>query len=246
MKKDDLYNIALQCAKLNGNGCACGCEQCQYNVFNYVSDVREASLLKANAYSDYHKRNLITQEYENNKNSQFLAAIIWIVLIAVLVIWAGSSLKQCINPDLNPQQEVSGAITQLFLRDPGQPLGTLHEELTYFRDNPNNIYNIPRILLVMRTFGVYDINEDGKIDCIDHSLIFRILYGSNARIMVNKNPTNKFNHMFIRVRYANGVMDIEPQGTPTRYAMGVWWGVKYDREYNRDVTDQWTHYVEGM
>ncbi|MCL1836274.1 MAG: hypothetical protein FWG46_01870 [Treponema sp.] len=120
-------------------------------------------------------------------------------------------------------------------------------DLVYLRDNPNQIQNVPLVLVVMQKYGVPDLNEDGKVDCIDYSIWFRMLYGSNAKIIINNNPKTGMNHMFIRIWY-NGyeIMDVEPQGTPTRYSMGLIWGMRYNPNYNKDVTSQWTHVVGGM
>jgi len=123
----------------------------------------------------------------------------------------------------------------------------LSNELWYLITNPNRLENIPRILSVMRQGGgVWDVNEDGNIDCIDYSIIFRTLYGSNARIIINVNPNSGMNHMFIQIRYSGGHMDIEPQGTPERYSMGLIWGVRYNPVFNRDVTSEWTQVIPGM
>jgi len=123
----------------------------------------------------------------------------------------------------------------------------LYNEARYLAENPNRIENIPRILRIMRDIGVPDMNRDGKIDCIDYSTLFRTFYGSNARIIINNNPRTGMNHMFIRILYnGSGVMDIEPQGTPDRYSMGLVWGMRYNPFFNRDVTSQWTHVVWGI
>jgi len=125
---------------------------------------------------------------------------------------------------------------------------TVDKEIKFLLSNPNRIENIPRILKLMCQDGIWDVNKDGLINCIDYSVVFRILYGSNARIIINKNPVNGMNHMFIRVWYNvdTEYIDVEPQGTPDRYSMGLIWGVKYNYIHNRDVTNQWTHVVEGM
>jgi len=87
---------------------------------------------------------------------------------------------------------------------------------------------------------IYDISRDGKINCIDYSIIFRRLYGPNAKIIINNNPKTGMNHMFIRVyTFSNGNQYIEPQGAPDWYSMGVVWGTKYDPIYNKDVTEIW-------
>ena len=116
---------------------------------------------------------------------------------------------------------------------------TLEQHLIYLRDRPNRPENIGRVLFVMRKWGVGDANKDGKIDCIDHTIIFRKLYGSNAKIIINVNPQTNMNHMFIQVLTGNRCVDIEPQGTPDRYAMGAVWGTRYNPAFNRDVTAQW-------
>lgn len=96
------------------------------------------------------------------------------------------------------------------------------------------------LLLAYLPEVVYDINNDGNVNCIDYSVIFRRLYGEEARIIINNNPTNGFNHMFIKVesKYTQSIY-VEPQGTPDAYSMGIVWGMKYDPQYNKDVTDIW-------
>jgi len=124
------------------------------------------------------------------------------------------------------------------------------DEALLLRANPNRIENISRILNLMRNMGIPDMNKDGNIDCIDYSILFRTLYGSNARIIINNNPISGMNHMFIRIWYNDAghtrIMDIEPQGTPDRYSMGLIWGMRYDPNYNRDVTSHWGQYTGGM
>jgi hypothetical protein len=85
----------MQCAELNDTGCACGCAQCQFNVFNYVDDVREASLLKANAYTDYYRHKKISEQLEDHKRSEALAPLILIVLIVAGLMYCCSSVKSC-------------------------------------------------------------------------------------------------------------------------------------------------------
>ena len=67
---------------------------------------------------------------------------------------------------------------------------TQDPDLILLKNNPNQIRNVPLVLTVMQRYGVPDINEDGKVDCIDYSIWFRMLYGSNARIIINNNPKN--------------------------------------------------------
>ena len=275
MHEDKLYAIAMQCAKLNSQGCACGCHQCQFNVFNYVDDVREASLLKANAYTDYYssleaqmKRNEIEQRTNRTIGSGTAMPFAMLIVIAGLIIFCVSSLNKCVSDltpatksnysHVNPRQSIPGSvgnelrsqILQMFMNESERQRQkqSYEQELQYLKANPNKIENIPRVLTVLRMATAWDINHDGMINCIDYAIIFRMLYGSNARIIINVNQRTKMNHMFIRVLYNNGTsyMDIEPQGTPERYSMGLIWGVDYDPSYNEDVTSRWTHVVGGM
>jgi hypothetical protein len=159
-------------------------------------------------------------------------------------------VQSCFSPQYayaNPQQTAPDML-QLGMTGNGRhELLKIDEEVRYLLNNPNRIENVPRILAVMRQQGVRDVNGDGLINCIDHSITFRNLYGSNARIIINHNRWNGMNHMFVRVYYdGSKYIDIEPQGTPERYSMGLIWGVQYDWFYNRDVTSQWGQYVGGM
>lgn len=263
MHEDKLYAIAMQCAQLNYDGCSCACHLCQFNVYNYVHDVREASLLKANAYTDFNNRRQINDRINHTQNAMTITPLILILIIVGLLAYCCSSMKSCLEPApvhsyTAPQQTAPG-ITQDELRDmilqffmDGNPAlqeqMTIDDEIRFLRNNQNKLENVPRILRVMQQQGVRDINRDGKIDCIDYSLRFRELYGSGAHIMINVNPQTSMNHMFIRIWYDSGrrSMDIEPQGTPERYSMGVIWGVRYNPAYSRDVTSQWSHVVGGM
>jgi hypothetical protein len=129
----------------------------------------------------------------------------------------------------------------LFADNPNDP------DVIHLRNNPNQLANIPIVFRVMQRYGVPDVNGDGVINCIDYSIRFRMLYGSDAKLMINNNRRNGMNHMFIRIWTRPGqFIDVEPQGTPTLYSMGLIWGTRYDLEYSRDVTNHWTHVVGGM
>ena len=262
MDKGSLYNVAMQCARLHDSGCALGCGACQYNIFNYGLPVNEASLLKANAYSDYYTRKEVFSEVSTGRSAAELGPLVALLLIVGAFFYTCHTFKSCVTLQpaqvtvVNPSQEVTdrekevtAAILQFFMNAveaERKPL-TVDEELQYLKTNPNVLDNIPRILNYMKRVGVKDVNKDGKIDCIDYSLTFRSLYGSNARIIINVNQPMGMNHMFIRIRYnSTEIMDIEPQGTADRYSMGAIWGVKYNPYYNKDVTSQWTHVVGGM
>jgi len=104
---------------------------------------------------------------------------------------------------------------------------------------PSNEAVHKRIKWVLSNMKVVDVNRDGKVDCIDYSVAFYKLYGDNAQIIHNKNPRSGMNHLFIRIWDGNGVLDIEPQGTPDLYMMSLIWGTRYDPYYNNNVTSSW-------
>ena len=98
MREDRLYAIAMQCAELNANGCARDCVNCMYNIHNYVDDVREASLLKANAYSDYHRQHKIIQDIKDKQTAWDMAGPVAIIIMVLVCMWACHSVKSCFTP----------------------------------------------------------------------------------------------------------------------------------------------------
>lgn len=234
MRNDKLYLVALQCADLNAKGCNNDCRTCKYNVFDYTDDIKYAALLKATAYTDYFSHTKI------KKKKRSPIAIVAIVIVSLSLLSATLSMFK--DDDtyeyIAPQQTV----------DNNDFSDELIAEAKYLLNNPNNVRNIPRVLALMHGEGlsVNDMNNDGLINCIDYTLVFRLFYGSNARIIHNNNPPH-MNHMFIRVLYNSyEYIDVEPQGTVDMYSMGVIWGMQYNPKYNKDVTSQWTHVVGGM
>ena len=250
MHEDKLYIITSKCTELNHTtGCADAsrCAVCQFNIFNYVTDVREAALLKATAHSDYQDRKAVTEAIDSTFTALGLVPLITILIIIGMSVWCCSTIQSCLTPA--PTQvlelEENDFVTYgyRFFMDQiekwREPL-SFDEEIKWLYENQNNIANVPRILRVMRMHELKDINGDGKIDCIDYSIMFHLLYGSDAHIIINRNPHTKMNHMFIRIWYGpERIMDIEPQGSMDKYTMGEWWGDKYNHYYNRDVTTKY-------
>ena len=224
MDRSCLYSVALKCAELHDKGCAMGCAQCQFNVFNYGLKINEASLLKANAYTDY-------ETAKDNKlkwEAAAMAPLMLMVILCGLVLWTCSSVKSCMQP--KPADLISDIET-----DP---------DVLFIRDHVNDISAIYSVFRVMKKYGVPDLNNDGKVDCIDHSVWFRSLYGSKAHLIINRNPKTGMNHMFIRINYGLfEFVDVEPQGDEFKHSMGLIWGMKYDPFYNEDVTYIWSNYT---
>lgn len=210
----------MQCAKLNANGCARDCCNCMYNIHNYVNDVREASFLKANAYSNYHRQNVVVKYCKDRVKAASLAGPVVVIILVLVCIWGRSSIKNYITPS---KAEVI-------------------QETEYFLVNTSwTASDISKIQSVLRRMpsAVYDVNRDGMINCIDYAIIFRRLHGHDAYIVHNINPHTGMNHLFIQVRIGLDVYDVEPSGTPDRWSMSSVWGMRYNPYFNQDVTSQW-------
>jgi len=260
MQSNELYQIAYRCAEQNNAGCAQDCVQCQYNIYNYVSDVREASLLKATATTDFHRiftADCIREAEDNASNRR--TWIMCIVIIAFVIL----CLMQCVRMVYTPgeesvrefraeEQAKAAAAALAYQQAQKQPVvkpvvqqqvRSNVDERTYLRENQNKPENINRVLAYMNKHGVKDRNSDGKVNCIDYSVTFRELYGSQAELIINVNNATNFNHMFIQLRHNGKVIDVEPQGTPDRYAMNLVWGMRYNRAFNRNATSGWGGWV---
>ena len=96
---------------------------------------------------------------------------------------------------------------------------------------------------------VTDVNQDGEINCIDYTCVFKVLWdkqydSKNCEIVRNK--SNTMNHLFIRVRQHSGTQweCIEPQAPKkeiTKYFMEDFWAAtEYNPLYNiYGETDKW-------
>jgi hypothetical protein len=102
MKEERLYSVAMQCAKLSDNCCEYDCGHCQYNIFNYLDDVREASLLKANAYTDfYNRKKILTEARARVKESEDAYSFVGLIFLGLIVwglMWCCSTMKSCMAP----------------------------------------------------------------------------------------------------------------------------------------------------
>lgn len=93
-----------------------------------------------------------------------------------------------------------------------------------------------------------DLDKDGKTNCIDAAVTFYKYYPDKSKvcIMLNNNTKTGMNHLFNCV-FTDGVWKaIEPQAyysNNSNYLMWAVWGNKYDRSYNKDVTDKWKTYA---
>lgn len=87
--------------------------------------------------------------------------------------------------------------------------------------------------------NVYDMNDDGKINCIDYSVMFKITWdklypdlAGKCQIIRNRGP--KMNHLFVHVwDVHNYDIEIEPWAfDPEKYRMYDNWTGVYDPKYN--------------
>jgi hypothetical protein len=227
-----MYHIALDCAEHKARkNCNLLCQSCKSNIELYGTPTREAMLLNRNAELEVQQRfNLsaaIAKEREAYRKSveaqeheyTMGCAMFGLIFLGIIVF--------CVwffNTRLRPPEQ------------------------TYVPDN--YIEYIPMIVETLERIYDVDMNHDGKINCIDMAIQFYNAYPnrSDVRIILNRHPTNGFNHLFV---YVAGVC-IEPAsvlrpihkpkpGEDPVYDIGVsnYWGSKYDPRYDRDVTAHW-------
>lgn len=86
---------------------------------------------------------------------------------------------------------------------------------------------------------IYDLNNDGLVNCIDWSLQFKKTWNEmfesvNCELVRNNNIKTGMNHLFVRVRQdtMSEWIYIEPQGNKHNYLMTSYWGSMYDPKYN--------------
>jgi len=82
MHEDKLYKIAYACVEMAEEGCHGLCAQCHYNIYNYVDDLKEATLLKSVVTYDYYKRKQELEDlFEPSKPS--ISTIITNILVGI-------------------------------------------------------------------------------------------------------------------------------------------------------------------
>ena len=85
---------------------------------------------------------------------------------------------------------------------------------------------------------VWDLDKDGRIDCCDHAILFKLLWDikypalkDKCEIIRNFNP-GIMNHLFIGIRMNNSYIFVEPWATQSYYDMDIVWGSQYDMTKN--------------
>jgi len=106
----------------------------------------------------------------------------------------------------------------------------------------NNALNKPKEQQQYHELEFYDVDKDGKINCVDQAIITYDWLRTNAPdlyvvLLWNFNPP--FSHLFIRIQadpyMLNDATDIELDCAHF-IEMKKYWGARYNPYYNRDVT----------
>lgn len=98
-----------------------------------------------------------------------------------------------------------------------------------------------KIRQTLKQLKVYDVNGDGKVDCIDYSNVFKNTWEKTespytCELVWNKNPSSGMNHLFVRVESPEvDWVYVEPQSFyKENYLMKDSWEKEYDPDYNMD------------
>jgi hypothetical protein len=95
--------------------------------------------------------------------------------------------------------------------------------------------------------NLYDVNGDGKTNCVDYSNLF--YYYSPFKyndVVVNYNRNSGFNHMFNAVKIDGQIVYVEPQAkTPRSYDLQEFWGSQYNAVYNQLNNTRWLFLPRG-
>jgi hypothetical protein len=216
MTEDKLYAVAMQCARLNSNGCANGC------VIESFS-----------AYTDYYNNAQLLLQFQEQRAVEKKGKLI---IIAAIITGLFLFFRSC---GLIGAEELPYPGN---LNGPAVIVTSDAEDIRYCdlhvaaRDGGYmSIELIPSITASIRWFGIADMNNDGLQDSLDAALMFYIAWGRNCSII--KYSKDGYEHYYVRV----GSINVEPLAYPLRsYRLEDIWGtiIDYDPRYHRYVTGQ--------
>jgi len=229
-KQSLIWRVFLACAgnqkdtkcRFESEECTC----CKYYAYNYINaDPRDVKLLMFQAKNDI-----------NSLDSSLLGARIFIAVVTAIIITiivGGVWLIHIRNKTLFSTPTASApAIVQ--------------KQPTYERYIRDTLYKVDTELNARK-----DINNDGKINCIDAAVIFYKYYPNkdDVRIYCNMNDSTNMNHLFNLVYTGTDWIGVEPQAKHAGWNEGVYrmsaiWGKKYDYRLNKDETNLWIKYVK--
>jgi len=166
---------------------------------------KEQSSIQTSAAIDFiHTRQW--QRANQHKN------IIWGIISLGLILWSIISFRSYVAPNQKPLFSMSKPPTQVVPE-------TVQRQIQE---------------AVRKTQGsVFDINDDGLVNCIDYAIIF-CMFMPKSQIIHNENKSTGMNHLFNSVTTPDGtIIYIEPQ---TGKTMQQQWGFKYNERYNVNET----------
>ena len=106
-----------------------------------------------------------------------------------------------------------------------------------------DLYNDKRIwdTLAKVHSNIYDVNRDGKTNCVDYSnLFYHYSPFKSTSIVVNFNRSTNFNHQFNAVMINGHIVFVEPQASRGRsYDLRQYWGAQYNPRYNQMDNTTW-------
>jgi hypothetical protein len=231
-----LRRFAHECASHKAYGtCNNMCQNCALNISAYSIPREEAVIIQQMAELDVgqtlarQRQVLAEQRAETSAERKNVRLLVWVILIGIGVS-PFIQLRSCraeTNNDRITQREapvVAAIEPPVRKQAPADPLAPIRSTLNQVTKQR-------------------DMNGDGKVTCVDYTLMFYDAYPNknNVRVVWNKNNTANLNHLFVKVWVNGQWMPVEPQAyvhpvTDRWFSMRKYWGTKYSPNYDLDVT----------
>jgi hypothetical protein len=234
--------FAHECAKHKLYGtCSSICRSCGLNISAYSIPPEDAVIMQQMAEldvgeTDARRRQVAAEHYAEagvERVAVHVRLCTWAIVIAVCVFLA-TQYRSCTAEAKNDQ------VTQTTARS--VPMVETPVVATVRKQAAVDVLISIRSTL-NRVTKQRDMNGDGKVTCIDYTLMFYDAYPNknNVRIVWNKNMTANMNHLFVKVWVNGEWMPVEPQAyvspvTDRWFSMRKYWGTKYSPDYDLDVT----------
>lgn len=122
------------------------------------------------------------------------------------------------------------------------PLGNEPVQATSVSDEVNKRIVITKKLV---DINIKDINKDGLVNCIDHAIIFKLIWDSvyperKDDCIIIRNKSLTMHHLFNGVYDGDSIVFVEPWASdPYKYLMSSNWS-SWNPKYNKyDETEKW-------
>lgn len=232
---DELADVQAQCiCRLQFGRCTLSeCKNCSHHkhfkmCYNNMNDYDRARLESkiSRKYSVYSSHAEGFMSYDRLK--LYYGKFILIGLLCVLLIWV-----MCATGHAKEYKEFFTAADIASAPEP--KMKSRHKDV--YKDTE---FAVTRILRMTRE-RITDVNTDGKTNCIDYSLTFKILWDryyepSDCIIIHNLNPNVGMAHLFVAVfdYKTMSYVDVEPWTDDlNKWQMYDVWKNMYDMYYNR-------------